>query len=316
MTTLETVLVTAISGDVGHGVLKCLTGSGRRLLGCDVNDYPVGLDRVETFVKVPYASQENEYLHCLENCIRTEKVTTLVPVNEAEIRLVGRERERFEQQGVRVLVHGWDLLETCLDKYALAGRLRAAGLDSPESFLPEDFQEDGREFLAKLRFSSGSRLLRRFKSKAELKAILAESDQPIVVQEYLPSEDSEYTVGVFSDGAEVRSIAFRRKLRHGYSQFVELVEDPALARVAEGCARLFGLRGSFNIQLRREEGRDCIFEINPRLSGTVYFRHQLGFTDARWWLDLAEGRPLPPYSPLYHRAIGIREMNEKFLLRE
>jgi len=311
----ETVLVTAISGDVGNSILKCLAGSFR-LIGCDIGNYPAGLDRVDYFQKVPYASLGEEYLIALKNIIKSQNVTHLIPVNEEEIKLISRNRIRLEELGVKIIIQRQDVLDLCFDKYILALNLMEAGLNAPESFCPENFIEDGNEYLIKLRFSSGSKMIRRFKTSREMNEIIKDELRPVVIQRYIPSDESEYTIGVFSDGKSVRTIIFKRKLKNGYSNFVELVNDEAMKETAIKTAEFFKLNGSINIQLRRYQNKDYIFEINPRLSGTVYFRHQLGYTDALWWISFSNGKPVEPYSQFYNKALGIRETNEKFLVLE
>ena len=142
-----------------------------------------------------------------------------------------------------------------------------------------------------------------------------EFDGDYVYQAYIDSDD-EYTVGVFRDGDVLNTIAFRRQLKNGYSNLVELVHDEELDRIAAECARLFDLTGYINIQLRKKDGRYFIFEINPRISGTVRFRSMLGFNDVLWWLDLLDGKHTEPYTCPYRTAVGIRELNEKMLIKE
>ena len=43
--------------------------------------------------------------------------------------------------------------------------------------------------------------------------------------------------------------------------------------------------GSINIQLRMTKNGPILFEINPRLSGTLVFRDKMGFNDLRWWVS-------------------------------
>ena len=52
---MKRILVTAIGGQVGHGILKCLDGYDGEIFGTDINDYPAGIDRVVSFRKVPFA---------------------------------------------------------------------------------------------------------------------------------------------------------------------------------------------------------------------------------------------------------------------
>ena len=137
-----------------------------------------------------------------------------------------------------------------------------------------------------------------------------------ILQEYLPDEGQEYTVGVFSDGENVNTIIFRRKLKDGYSAFVEYVEDDTISNMAIQIAHNIKLKGYINIQLRKKGGLNYIFEINPRISGTVVFRDMLGFRDVIWWLDLIDGKRVPKYENKWKRAIGIRELNEKYVIQE
>ena len=53
------------------------------------------------------------------------------------------------------------------------------------------------------------------------------------------------------------------------------------------------LRGSINIQLRFTSEGPRIFEINPRFSSTIYFRHAVGFQDLIWSVNDALGLPIP-----------------------
>jgi len=136
-----------------------------------------------------------------------------------------------------------------------------------------------------------------------------------VFQEYIDSNE-EYTVGVFKSSDVINTIAFRRELKNGYSNLVELSEDIYLYEMASRIANLLNLEGYVNIQLRKYENRYYIFEINPRISGTVRFRHMLEFSDVLWWLDMLDGKIVEKYKCRYHKAVGIRELNEKYLLLE
>ena len=46
---MRRILVTAISGDVANGILKILQDTEDCVYGCDIYDYPVGMDRVITY---------------------------------------------------------------------------------------------------------------------------------------------------------------------------------------------------------------------------------------------------------------------------
>ena len=178
-----------------------------------------------------------------------------------------------------------------------------------------DFSEDGKTYIVKLRNSCGSKLLQKIRTFEELNELKVDLDD-IVIQEYIDEESQEYTVGVFSDGRNISTIIFKRQLKHGYTSFVELVEDGVIREIAEKIARYIDLHGYINIQLRKHEEKNYIFEINARISGSVYFQYMLGHNIVIWWLDLLDGKPDHVYQNKYKKAIGIRELTEKFVIME
>ena len=225
--------------------------------------------------------------------------------------------EQFKAKGINVLSLTAEQLNICSDKYKLPIVLNSYGLDAPKAFTVDEFMPDGGQYIAKLRNSYGSRLTHIFESKEQLNTILQQTTKEVVIQRYIPSPETEYTVGVFATEDEVRTMAFKRKLEGGYTQFIELADDDTqFQKMAECTAKNLKIKGCFNIQLRLHEGKYYIFEINPRISGTVFFRHRLGFQDVRWWLTYSSNELLLPYDRKYSKAFGIREFNEKIIMSE
>jgi len=57
------------------------------------------------------------------------------------------------------------------------------------------------------------------------------------------------------------------------------------------------LIGAINVQLRMKDNEPYIFEINPRFSSTVGFRHRMGFQDFLWSIEHALGLQISDYTP-------------------
>ena len=55
------------------------------------------------------------------------------------------------------------------------------------------------------------------------------------------------------------------------------------------------LEGSINVQLRLTEKGPVVFEINPRFSSTVLFRHMFGFKDLEWSIQDKLNIEIEPY---------------------
>ena len=99
----------------------------------------------------------------------------------------------------------------------------------------------------------------------------------------IEGDDAEYTCGLFrASSGEVRSIVLRRKLRGGLTGSGVVAMDSAIEELLHGLSEALALRGSINVQLRFRSGIPYIFEINPRFSSMVRFRHKLGFSDVLW----------------------------------
>lgn len=311
---MRKILVTAVSGNIGYGILKVLKSKEHRLFGCDVNEIAAGMDLAEAFWQCRYAAEDGYVEELLEKC-RQYEITHLIPVNEREIEAVGRERKRFEEHQIKVLIQSERVLEICLDKYTTAEFLSKHGLGVPQTYKDANAMMDkDRPYICKPRKSNGSKDISVFVPGRDWD-LDEKRNGDYVFQEYIDSEE-EYTVGVFRQNKTTNIIAFLRQLKNGYSSQVELAEDAEINRIAEKAADIFELEGFFNLQMRKKDGKYYIFEINPRISGTVRFRHMLGFTDVWWWLALSDGIETAPYQGKYRKAVGIRELNEKFLILE
>lgn len=308
---MRRILVTAISGDIGNGILKILKQSQNCvLLGCDVNDIAVGMDMVSVFWKCKYATEDGYIEELLDKCT-LHHITHLIPVNEREIEIISKFRYAFTALNIRLVIQSDELLQICLDKYNTAMFLQKHGFQTPTTYsTPDQLPENSGRYICKPRKSNGSKNIFLFEKKEDLYQTDLEN---CIFQNYIDSTN-EYTIGVFRHNNLINILAFKRELKNGYSNKVELVHDTGLYDLAEQLALAFSLDGYFNIQLREKDGVYFIFEINPRISGTVRFRDMLGFHDVLWWLDLLDAKKPTQYVCPYSCAVGVRELNEKFLI--
>ena len=314
------VLVTGVGGDIGACIIRCLKDSGYRLklVGCDTNFYAAGKGEIDSFSKVPKVVNEEDYLSFIKDIVEEHNVKYILPTTEPEITLFNRKREYFRKDRVTLLINNPFIIDTFSDKYETINFLKKHKLPHPATFLLEEYDGQlGFPLVIKPRRGYGSWGYMKYtgvmiiKNKREFD-FHKENLTDVVVQEYIGNEDEEYTVGIFSDGANIYSICFHRYLGFGsMSIFAQLVHDNKIKHLTEAIAKASQLEGPINIQLRKTERGYVPFEINPRLSSTVYFRHYFGFQDAKWWLDLKEGRPIE-YKPKYKEGVGVRTVGEVF----
>lgn len=306
------LLVTAISGNVATGVLHSLSEYEYHLFGCDVGKYPAGIDLVEDFFCVPYA-QDKKYIPELILACKARQIQAILPTNETELAILDKQRAKFAEADIKLIMNDSYILNTCLDKYICIQELKKLGIDVPQTYFTKDLPDGFGDYILKPRSGCGSKFLKRANNADEVRQIEEEFGKSLIIQEYLPDEAGEYTMGVFSDGKMTRCIIFQRELTHGYTSFVKLVHDEAMESIGETIAKSWHLCGSINIQMRQKNGKAYVFEINPRLSGTTHFRSLVGFNDAYWWCRMAFGQSIPRYKSKFKEAIGVRMMDEKII---
>lgn len=309
---MRRILVTAISGDIGNGILKILQETKDEIYGCDVNQYAAGMDKVKEFFVVPFADEEN-YISSLMEICKKKSIQYLIPVNEREIEVISGQRDIFNQQGVSLILQSEQLLEICLDKYYCMKYLQSNHILVPDTWLASESRNIQKRCILKPRKSNGSKNIKIIESNEDFSK--EDKTETYLVQEFIHGE-KEYTVGIFSDGKKTNIISFKRKLKNGYSDLVELTECPEIIEIGQRIQQLFHMCGFINVQMKELDGRYYIFEINPRISGTVYFRHMLEYCDVLWWLDLLDRKEIPLYECKYEIAVGMRELKEKFVKRQ
>lgn len=306
-------LITAVGGDIGSSVIRHLRKEFSRdcLLGCDITPYAGGRTDAGEFFLVPPFTDAAQYTDFLLKECAARAITHILPMTEGEIIVFDQNRKLFEQAGIRLMIQDSKLLQIALSKWETARTVKEIGLKSPRTWRPDDGECISYPVVVKADRGCGSKYVKVAKNRQEYEMAL-EAVADAVVQEYVGSPDEEYTMGVFSDGTQTRSIAFRRTLCGGMTCTAELVEDEKLDKIAKVTAKNLALKGSINIQMRKHDADYFIFEINPRISGTVGFRHLLGFEDVLWWLKLLDGEKgfLDGVCQEHPPVVGVRTFGE------
>jgi len=307
---MKKILVTAVGGDIGYGVVKALRKCEKDLyiVGCDIRKYNVSYELVDKFLLCPPYSDVQGWLSFMGNVVAEEEVDMLWPITEPEIRILMDCPKLFEK--ISIVMNESNVLDIALDKEKTASFLSSNGVLTPKTWEDTDSSDITYPAIVKERSSCGSHAVKIAANKEQMKSYYEKMEAPIV-QEYVGDADDEYTLTVFSDDKVINYIAFKRELGFGgMSRCVELVDDPALADVADKIARMFKLRGSVNVQMRKKDDDYCVFEINPRISSTVGFRDKLGFHDVQWWIDMLKGKDIPKYIYPKGKVYGVRSVEE------
>ncbi|MBN1636166.1 MAG: ATP-grasp domain-containing protein [Deltaproteobacteria bacterium] len=287
------VLISAVCGDIGGGAVRALREASLRIIGCDMKEGCPVSNVLDAFFKAPAASNQDNYLSFVKEIIRKEKVDAFLPISEPEIEALSERRDDVESTGVSLLLNNRLIIENFIDKLKMIRFLNGLGVKVPKT-MPLSTYDGTFDFpiIIKPRKGYGSKRLWQIEDEFDLAYVKRKDDGFLIAQEYVGCSDEEYTTGVFSDGNNISSITFRRRLGFGgLSVEAEYAESPFLDELAAKIAIATNLCGSINIQSRRiKENLFVPFEINPRLSSTLSLRKYFGFDDAVWWLDALWGK--------------------------
>lgn len=312
-TVCHNMLITGIGGDIGQGIIKCIKKDLKYnvIVGCDIDKYAAGRNDVDFFELAPKVNNMEEYELFILNICNKYGITHIIPSTEIEIKYFQNNRNKFEN--IKLLIHSNDIINTFMDKFKTVKFFQDNKLPFPKTYHIKEYKDQIKfPIIVKPRHGCGSENVYIVNNQRELEKVKKIVEDG-VVQEYIGSEDEEYTMAIFSDGKNIYSIAFRRRLAlGGFSKFVELVTDDKLRKVANEIAQLVKLKGSINVQLRKHNGEYIPFEINPRISSTAAFRHEFGFKDILWWIEILDKNNEIKYEPKYKKGIGVKTVGEVF----
>ncbi len=283
------VLVLGVGGNVSQGILKAIAMGSLpcRVVGACVSPLSYGLYTADAAYVSP-AARDPAFVPWLVDVCRREGVRAVLSGVEAVLTVLAAHRAAIEHEtGARVIVSDPDVLAIGDDKLGTAHWLAAHECHAPQSADASDADAVaalvaacGFPLIAKPRAGKGHAGVLVLRTPADL--AYAAAQPAYLVQEYLGSDDTEYTAGCYSDrDGRVRGvIAMRRALQEGTTYKAEVGDYPAVRAEAARIAAALRPMGPSNVQLRvTDDGRPVCFEINVRFSGTTPMRAHFGFND-------------------------------------
>jgi carbamoyl-phosphate synthase large subunit len=279
------VLVTGVGAVIGYGIIKSLRRSGLdlRIVGMDIYDDAYGRYIADDFVQAVRAADEG-YLAFLQRVVADQHIDLIIPGIEQDLYAMASLRDRI---GTRIVLNNdlcLRLSRSKLETFRYFDELRQPFV-IPTLFgrsYVECVGQLGLPFILKPCSSYASKGLTLIHSAEEYE-FYSKRLAPCVCQKLVGSDDQEYTVSVFGDGqgGTFDSIILRRTLsREGATQKAHFVDgDPAIGECVDSICRILKPIGPTNIQLRKDQGRAFLLEINPRISSACSIRTAMGYNE-------------------------------------
>lgn len=327
------VLIAGIGGaSLGTEIFKSLRHSGEyEIYGCDISELAYGLyeDGFQHSVKVDVG----DYISDVADICDSYKIDIIIPGADEAMTLLATATDLWREKGIHLAMNDPEVVALCADKSACFDSLRKMGMTIPLSATAEDFEtvipDDTRCVVKPASGSGGSSFVFLASDKAEAKVyvnyLLRNNKRPII-QEYLPHEDGEFTVGTLTIGNQIASVAMQRifvsklsvlqksetgLISTGYSQ--GLIDDfPKIRETCEKISFAVGSRGPLNIQGRLKGGEFVPFEVNPRFSASSFMRTLAGFNEIDIYLRYLMGQE-SPFPTEIRTGYFLRSLTERFV---
>lgn len=305
-----TILVSGASGIVGYGILRTLRNEDCILIGTTIYDESPA-DCFADIVEKPPVTTDKNYISWLLKIIEKYNIDMIIPGIEIDMQTWNRHRN--ELKSTCVLLNNPSLIEICSDKWMFYQKLQKSGFRNYiETSLDMDYDKFPTPFILKPRCGFGSKGIVKIESEEQFNLYRHEIGKSLMMQEYVGSENEEYTISAFFDkNSQLKAqISMRRSLsKLGYTAKAEVVDIPDIKQYILELAEIFKPIGPTNFQFRKHQGEWRLLEINPRISSSTSIRNKFGYNEGKMCIDyFLKGEEVN--QPLIKRGKAIRYIED------
>jgi carbamoyl-phosphate synthase large subunit len=279
---------------------RAALGGRGQVCAADCSEDAPALHEADRAFVVPPVGHPEYIEHMLELC-RAHAVGLLVPLNDLELPVLARHRERFRDQGTAAVVASPEVIDTCFDKWATGRFLESCGIACPRTWLSLreartalDRAEVALPLVIKPRWGSASigivhleraedlapayHLIRQQLAGTILAAASARDlDRAVLIQERLQGQEYGLDVVNDLDGRYVATFArLKLAMRAGETDRAVTVESHEFDRVGAAIGQRLGHVGNLDCDVFLAEDRLYALELNPRFGGGYPFSHVAG----------------------------------------
>ena len=304
-------LITGANGDIAISICRIIKKEFKKSVieGTDIRTDGPGEFQFKKIHKIISPRNKN-YLNEILKISKKSKV--IIPTTEEEIIFFSKNQKKFKNKFV--LVNSHKIIKIFSSKYKTYNFLNKNKFGVP-LFCERlnNVKKFNKTFFLKKDFGHGNKNYKVVRSPEQFKKIKMSDKQNWIVQEYLDENYKEYTCALVKLGNYENTIILNRKLDKGYTYFAEVIKDSYLKKILLNLAKKINLNGSINVQIKINQHRYAIFEINPRLSSTVMMRDKMGFKDLVWWINHLVYKKNPTSIQNIKKYKMIKFSDEKFI---
>lgn len=232
---------------------------------------------------VPLITDENYIDELLKIC-KKEDINAILSLIDPELSLLVKNKYRFEELGIKVLISDYEVTELCFDKMNMFKFLKSNNFKCARTYTDLDsFNNDLELGLVKFpvfvkpRTGSASLGINKVENIKHLELLFELSDD-LIIQEFLNGQ--EYGIDVYTDfiSKEIISIFAKKKvkMRSGETDKALSFKDDKLFNLIHDFVTKLGTLGPIDIDVFEVDGEYYISEVNPRFGGGHLIAYECG----------------------------------------
>lgn len=312
---MNRILVTGVGGAAGIAAVKYLKKLGNYVVGVNCLENSAGFQLADKWSIVPYASSEDYIEKLLEVCMEN-KVELLIPTVDEELIICSKNKEKFNKNGIKIIVSSVETLQNCLDKYRFYLELNKNNISVAKTWkLNNEFNANEIEYpiLAKPIIGRGGRGIKILNNKEEVEK-LKKQQSNYILQEYVLG--TEYSIDTLSgiDGKAIVAVP-RKRLEvkggvcwRGCTDYNKSIIDESIKAVES-----LNILGPACLQLiLTKDGQIKIFEINPRVGGTISLSINAGVNIFKLMLKIINNEEISQEELQFEKKFIARYFEDTF----
>ncbi len=264
-----------------------------RVIAGDISTDVLCRHVADDFWQLPRKVEEN--VDALVSGCKERGITAIFPTRDGELGFWAKERERFANEGIAVLVSSPNAIDACYDKLAFAEFGKKRGLPFIPAALNIDDAGPG-PYVVKERFGAGARFIGL---NLDRDAALAHAKQlqDVIYQPFVAGR--EISIDAWLDKvSQVKGLVMRTRdtVLDGESQVTTTFRDDRIEVAVREALEALGLRGPVVMQVLVDvDGKIHVIECNPRFGGASTASIKAGLDSFYWSLLEACGEDVGNY---------------------
>lgn len=308
--------LTLLFSCVGRRVelVQAFRAAARRLgvelsvIGTDTSPIAPALACVDEPVIAP-PIRDPGYVPQLLELVRSRAVDALIPTIDTDLPQLAANRDAFDALGCRALIADSSVIRICSDKVETFRFLRAAGIDTPDTYLPDEIRairQPRFPLFIKPRYGSASIDTHKIDDQLDLDYFLRKhGGRDPIVQEFVVG--AEHTLDVYVGlGGVPRCVVPRLRMQTRGGEVTQgvVLKDREVMEAGRAVVEKFGTsaRGVVTLQcIVTGDRRIRFIEINPRFGGGAPLGIAAGADYPSWLIqELLGGAPWIEFDGFTH----------------